>query len=215
MHDADQPQGEFDGSGNASWNEANWSKYLKKNDQEVARFLTYYTEIKNLPDRLDVSARRMGWENADWGPGDNGDDDMDDDNESLDMPYCVHQHPVYIVSRALIIHLNRSLDILCQNAGANLTALEASRLGQTFADIHHQVLMAINATDTGDMHLALVHMKRSLSAINLAMGKVAEIPLAARLSSAESTSDMENTLFDLREICLRIMGDCRWDGSHN
>ena len=78
MHDADQPQGEFDGSGNASWNEANWSKYLQKNDQEVARFLSYYTEIKNLPDRLDVSARRMGWENADWGPGDNSDDDMDD-----------------------------------------------------------------------------------------------------------------------------------------
>lgn len=215
MHDGDQPQGDFDGSGNASWGEADWSKYLRRNDQEVTRFLSYYTEIKNLPDRLDVSARRMGWENADWGPGDPPEETMDEENESDDMPYCIHQHPVYIVSRALIIHLNRSLDILCRNAGFTLSATEAVELTLTFADVQHQMMMAINATDTGDMHLALVHMKRALSSINISMGKVAGIPLAARLSAAEPISDFENTLFDLREICLRVMSDCRWDGFLN
>ena len=70
MDDGDQPQGDFDGSGNASWGEADWSGYLQRNDLEVGRFLAYYNEVKNLPDRLDISARRMGWENADWAPGD-------------------------------------------------------------------------------------------------------------------------------------------------
>ncbi|MEY3449758.1 MAG: hypothetical protein RL749_1379, partial [Verrucomicrobiota bacterium] len=50
MDDGDQPQGDFDGSGNASWGEADWSGYLQRNDLEVGRFLAYYNEVKNLPD---------------------------------------------------------------------------------------------------------------------------------------------------------------------
>jgi len=38
MDDGDQPQGDFDGSGNASWGEADWSGYLQRNDLEVGRF---------------------------------------------------------------------------------------------------------------------------------------------------------------------------------
>jgi len=56
-------------------------------------------------------------------------------------------------------------------------------------------------------------MKRGLSAINYSIGLLAQIPDEARLSSAEATSELEATLFDLREICLRVMADCRWDGS--
>jgi hypothetical protein len=73
--------------------------------------------------------------------------------------------------------------------------------------------MAINATDTGDLPLALVHMKRALNSINHAIGLQAGLPAATRLNSAEATQDLEATLFDLREICLRVMADCRWDGS--
>ena len=32
MDDGDQPQGDFDGSGNASWGEADWAGYLQRND---------------------------------------------------------------------------------------------------------------------------------------------------------------------------------------
>jgi hypothetical protein len=215
MHDGDQPQGEFEGSGNASWGEADWANYLHRNDLEVARFLSYYNEIKILPDRLDISARRMGWENADWGPGDPAEDPTDELGESTDLPYCIHQHPVYIVARALGIQLAASLDILNRDGNHSITPTEAGKLMHSAWEVEHQIIMAINATDTGDMSLALVHMKRGLSAINLAIGLVSQLQAAVRLSAAEATADIENTLFDLREICLRVMADCRWDGSRN
>ncbi|MEY3392488.1 MAG: hypothetical protein RLZZ322_1337 [Verrucomicrobiota bacterium] len=213
MDDGDQPQGDFDGSGNASWGEADWAGYLHRNDLEVGRFLSYYAEVKNLPDRLDVSARRMGWENADWAPGDSPDEADDADEEAADLPYCIHQHPVYVVARALSLQLVHCFRRLCADAGPQVPALVAADVMRAFWDAEHQMVMAINATDTGDLPLALVHMKRALGAINYAIGLSAGLPAAARLSSAEAAQDIESTLFDLREVCLRVMADCRWDGN--
>ena len=213
MHDGDQSHGDFDGSGNASWGEADWAGYLQRNDLEVGRFLSYYDEVRNLPDRLDVSARRMGWENADWAPGDQAEADSDDESESPDLPYCIHQHPVYVVARALGIHLTAAFRKVCQSAGAQLPAESATEIMLSFWDAQHQVIMAINATDTGDLPLALVHMKRALSAINFAIGLTANLPSAVRLSAPEAAQDIEAGLFDLREVCLRVMADCRWDGN--
>ena len=212
MDDGDQPQGDFDGSGNASWGEADWAGYLQRNDLEVGRFLSYYTEVKDLPDRLDISARRMGWENADWAPGDGPEEVNDADDESPDLPYCIHQHPVYVVSRALCLQLTHSFHRLCVAAGPQITAVDSANVMLSFWDAQHQMVMAINATDTGDLPLALVHMKRALAAINYSIGLTAGIPSGARLSAAEAAQDIEATLFDLREVCLRVMADCRWDG---
>ena len=212
MDDGDHPQGDFDGSGNASWGEADWAGYLQRNDLEVGRFLSYYTEVKDLPDRLDISARRMGWENADWAPGDGPEEVNDADEEGPDLPYCIHQHPVYVVSRALCLQLTHSFHRLCTVAGPQITAVDSANVMLSFWDAQHQMVMAINATDTGDLPLALVHMKRALAAINYSIGLTASIPSGARLSAAEAAQDIESTLFDLREVCLRVMADCRWDG---
>jgi hypothetical protein len=211
MDDGDHPQGDFDGFGNASWGEADWTSYLRRNDLEIGRFLSYYDEVKNLPDRLDVSARRMGWENADWAPGDAPEEVNDGEDEDSDLPYCIHQHPVYVVARALSLQLVHAFRRLCADAGPAIPGLVAADVVRSFWDAEHQMVMAINATDTGDLPLALVHMKRALVAINYAIGLSAGLPAEARLSSAEAAQDIEATLFDLREVCLRVMADCRWD----
>jgi hypothetical protein len=210
MQDGDHPHGEFDGSGNASWGEADWAGYLHRNDLEVGRFLSYYNEVKAFPDRLDASARRMGWESADWAPGDG--EDAAEDEDDADLPYCIHQHPVYVVARALGIQLIGAWRTICRANPAEIGGELGADLMLAFWDAQHQAVMAINATDTGDLPLALVHMKRALASINHAIGLQANLPAAARLNSPEATQDLEATLFDLREICLRVMADCRWDG---
>ena len=136
----------------------------------------------------------------------------DADEEGPDLPYCIHQHPVYVVSRALCLQLTHSFHRLCTAAGPQITAVDSANVMLSFWDAQHQMIMAINATDTGDLPLALVHMKRALAAINYSIGLTASIPSGARLSAAEAAQDIESTLFDLREICLRVMADCRWDG---
>ena len=169
--------------------------------------------MKDLPDRLDISARRMGWENADWAPGDAADEAPETDEDAPDLPYCIHQHPVYVVARALSLQLTHAFHRLCVAAGPQVSAVDAASIMHSFWDAQHQMVMAINATDTGDLPLALVHMKRALAAINYSIGLIAGIPSGARLSAAEAAQDLESTLFDLREVCLRVMADCRWDGN--
>ncbi len=211
MRDGDQPQGDQDGSGNAPWNESDWSGYLRRNDLEVGRFLSYYQEVRKLPDRLDLSARRMGWENADWAPSEGIVEESADDLDPPELPYCIHQHPVYVVARALGMELNSTFRDLCRKAGHAVTPAQAGDIVLSFWEAQHEMIMAVNATDTGDPALALVHMKRALAALNHSMGLVSGLPSDARMSAAEESETLEGALFDLREVCLRVMADCRWE----
>ena len=211
MRDGDQPQGDQDGSGNAPWNESDWSGYLRRNDLEVGRFLSYYHEVRKLPDRLDLSARRMGWEIADWAPPEGLVEDAAEDSDPPELPYCIHQHPVYVVSRALGMELTSTFRALCEKAGHAMTPVQAADLVHAFWESQHEMIMAVNATDTGDPALSLVHMKRALGALNHAMGLVAGLASEARMSAAEEAESLEAGLFDLREVCLRVMADCRWE----
>ena len=68
MRDEDQPSGDPENSGPAPWSEKDWATYLRRQDLETARFLAFYHEAKGVPDRLDVVARRMGWEPNEWSP---------------------------------------------------------------------------------------------------------------------------------------------------
>lgn len=92
-----------------------------------------------------------------------------------------------------------------------MTPVQAADLVHAFWESQHEMIMAVNATDTGDPALALVHMKRALGALNHAMGLVAGLASEARMSAAEEAESLEAGLFDLREVCLRVMADCRWE----
>jgi hypothetical protein len=88
--------------------------------------------------------------------------------------------------------------------------LLAAELMLSLWEVHQQIILAVNATDTGDLSLTAVHMKRALTSLNTTLGLLQSVPTDARLSAMGSFEDTESTLFDLREICLRVMSDCRW-----
>jgi hypothetical protein len=123
-----------------------------------------------------------------------------------------NQLSVYIMARCRALNKTVAPGLLVNHGTGSGKTLIGVLIMLSFWDAQHQMIMAINATDTGDLPLALVHMKRALAAINYSIGLTAGIPSGARLSAAEAAQDIESTLFDLREVCLRVMADCRWDG---
>jgi hypothetical protein len=215
MHDEDQPMGEGENSGQAPWSESDWSAYLRRQDLEVARFLSIYNEVKALPERLDTCARRMGWEPGEWSPGMDLPETEAEAEPQADLPYCIHQHPVFIVGRALGLQASTAFRTLLRDSGKTVHPLLAAELMLALWDTHHQVVLAVNATDTADLPLAAVHMRRALAAINTSLGLLQSVPTDARLSAPAAFEDTESALFDLREVCLRVMGDCRWGSEGN
>jgi len=215
MQDDDQHQGDADNSGQAPWSESDWSRYLRRQDLEVARFLSYYNEVKALPDRLDTCARRMGWEPNEWSPGMEPPEGEPDAEIPADLPYCIHQHPVFIAGRALSLQTSTAFRTLLRDSGKAVSPLAAAEVMLALWDTHQQVVLAVNATDTADLPLAAVHMRRALAGINTALGLLQAIPAEARLSAPSAFEDTETSLFDLREVCLRVMNDCRWGNEGN
>lgn len=203
-------QGDAEGSGPAPWSEADWTAYLRRQDLEVARFLSAYNEVKSNPDRLDTCARRMGWEPGEWSPGAEPPETEPDPEVPADLPYCIHQHPVFVAARGLCLQASTAFRTLLRDSGKAVPPLAAAEGMLALWETHHNTVMAVNATDTGDLALAIAQMKRALASINTAIGLLQGLPAEARLGCHAAFEDAQNSLFDLRDVCLRVIADCRW-----
>src|SRR5690606_5477434 len=69
------PEGDWDDRGNVSWNEFDWQQFLRRQQKEVARFVSLYDRYLDEADHLDRVAQEMGWDRDDWSVGDGLDDD--------------------------------------------------------------------------------------------------------------------------------------------
>ncbi|HVU37123.1 MAG TPA: hypothetical protein VHC95_02210 [Opitutales bacterium] len=223
------PDGEWEDRGELAWNEFDWQQYLKQNDKEIARFLALYYQQQPGADHLDEVARLMGWGDQEWAPGDepastpstaNGatpaadsaaaaeffDEDFDDDVDT----YTIHKHPVFIATRGLYQHLYHVWERFL--ASGNDLSINASLAWQFAASLHAGELnsiMAIYALDLGDFTLAICHLKNALSAVNHSLSLLHRLPLASTGVPGQFFRDVQTSLFDLREIWLRVMNDCR------
>ncbi len=211
--------GDWDQGGELAWNELDWQQYLHRNEREQARFLAHYHKLKYTPDHLDEIARRMGWDHEDWSPADASESNLEEDEsfyeemvepEADDMePYTVHRHPVYVVTRSLYKHLQKLLEHLI---AGNLYLLNARQIGDYSATMHAgelNAVMALTALDMGDYHLAICHLKNALSALNHTMSIAQEMPAQHPNEAAAYQQEVMTCLFDLREVWLRVMRECR------
>lgn len=209
---------EWEDRGELVWNEFDWERYLRSQDEVVLRYLAFYEQLKGSPERLDESARLMGWGVDDW-TSDNSDEDDDEQQDEetdaveVDMgeeddPYTLHKNPIYVATRALFFSLKRTWE---------QTADDPAKVPQRLALAHYaalsrtedQAMQAISALDFGDYAMAISLFKRALRDLNLTMSTLA--PEACTLSRALSHYREEAVprLFDLREVWLRVMGECR------
>jgi hypothetical protein len=192
--------------GELAWNEFDWERYLRGQEGAVTRYLRLYDEAGERPDRIDHVAERMDWGAEDWTSeegGEGGEEAADADDEV----YTLHKNPIYIATRALYLSLTRSWEDLATEQ-RHVPQANAVRLLVRLHRGEAEAIEAIHALDFGDYALAVTLFKRSLATLN---GLLAEMQAPA-LASGRAAAWREMALprvFDLREIWLRVIAECR------
>ena len=76
------------------------------------------------------------------------------------------------------------------------------------------VLLSIQALDLGDFGLSICHLKNSLSALNHSLALLDELRHPNRRYLEHFRNEVRIRIFDLRELWIRVMGDCRHECRH-
>lgn len=211
-------ENEWDDRGELAWNEFDWENYLRGQDEVVLKYLGFYDKSKSKPDRIDQVAHQMGWDLESWSSDDDDDDvaegdapaksdDGEGDYDDSD-PYTLHKNPIFIATKAIYLSLKRSWE---------KQAVDPAKVPQPLALAIHsslgrgeeQATLAIQALDFGDYAMAISLFKRALRELNHTFSLLADRKLDSCRSVAAMREDVTPKLFDLREIWLRVMGECR------
>ena len=201
-------ENEWDENSDLAWNEFDWEVYLREQDGAIHRYLGFYEELKASPERIDEVADKMGWDRAEV--------DETEEKESpekvlfSDEIYTLQKNPVYIATKALFLSLRKSWELASLTPGTI-----PQHLAVTFLSSLHrceeQAIMAIHALDFGDYAMAICLFKRALSALNGSFAILGSEEADAVQAVCDLRGDMRVRLFDLREIWLRVISDCRDD----
>ncbi len=222
------PEGEWDDRGELVWNEFDWQQYLKRAKEEIGRFISFYAQLTDRPDRLDLIAHKMGWDQDDWSVKDLDWDEVEGENhqsrrsgddaeaegeseieDSDTDPYTLHRHPVFIVTRGLYYYLKRSWELAMIRHPTGFSPDMSWRYGSSLHQGEMDSILALQALDMGDFALAVCHLKSALGAINQSLSILQNLPGNNSVKLGSMCRQARIRLFDQREVCLRIMRDCR------
>ncbi|MGC6424794.1 MAG: hypothetical protein ACON4O_07395 [Lentimonas sp.] len=197
-----------------NWSESQWRSYLRGSDRETARFLSFYNSVKEKPNHLDEVASLMGWDAEDISMTDEFtfmevDEDSTSAHSNESAPYTLHRHPVFVVTRALYRYLHQSWEHFMSNSEGHLSPQQCWSYSKSLHQAEMNVLLSIQALDLGDFGLAICHLKNSLDALNQSLALLSELAHPNQEFLDAFRHEIHIRLFDLRELWIRVMGDCR------
>lgn len=216
----DHSEGSWDDfSSDPYWGEGQWRSYLKGSDRDTARFLSIYNSLKDKPNHLDEVAALMGWDSEDISLtdeffmveseyGDHEDRGVEEDN-ACDAPYTLHRHPVIVMTRALYRYLHQSWEHFMVHSRSQVSALFCWKYANSLHNGETNVLLSIQALDLGDFGLTICHLKNSLSALNQTLALLDQLTHSDPEFLSAFKHELRIRLFDLRELWIRVMTDCR------
>tara|TARA_B100001093_G_scaffold413772_1_gene403716 strand:- start:193 stop:855 length:663 start_codon:yes stop_codon:yes gene_type:complete len=201
------PDSEWDDSWESVWNEHDWEVYLANEKDQVRRYQKLYNKLARNQNRIDEVAIFMGWDtNAD--PQDQ--EVADNGIEAFsDQPYTLHKHPLYIASKALHNCLTERWSQHVSLCSEQISPVSALKIQKTISSSEQYGLLAVTALDLGDYALAIAYCKRGLSQINKLLSQLNEFETKNIAPLNAFSKHAKIRLFDIREIWLRVMSDCR------
>ena len=203
-------ENEWEENGDLAWNEFDWELYLREQEGAIHRYLAYYESLKPGPDRIDEVADKMGWDRSDAEEG----EDRDNPEKVLfsDEIYTLQKNPVYIATKALFLSVRRRWVSIAAGRDAVPQSLAIAFLSSLHG-CEEQAVMAIHALDFGDYTMAICLFKRALAELNGCFAHIGSEASDGVEVVRASRDDIRQRLFDIREIWLRVISDCREDTS--
>jgi len=196
---------EWDDSEELGWSEADWEKFLRKQDDAVLRYLGFYESLGDEEDRLDKVARLMAWDLEET-EDDPESEEAEDEADEMD-PYVLQRNPVYVAASALYMSLSIEWEQVALDGNQVAPAVSLPLLSSLSRGERH-ALLGLQALDIGDYTMAVCLFKRALRELNGTLNHVngllfEEEPLKSFRERAMSR------LFDLREVLLRVITESR------
>ncbi len=202
----DPAEGDWEERGELAWNEFDWERYLREQDETIHRYLGFYESLKDHPTRIDEVAVRMGW-------GAENDEESDDaetseEEESEEDVYTLHKNPIFVATKALYLSAKRHWQLIAGDSNKVPQSLAIELLSSLHTGEEYAV-QAVHALDFGDYAMAISLFKRALASLNVTLAQVSGDAVGRSRALAEYRAVVLPQLFDLREIWLRVTAECR------
>lgn len=213
-------ENEWDERGDLAWNEFDWEQYLREQDDVLHRYLAFYEQLRDNADRIDEVAHLMRWDEAVWTMDSSTSAASEQEEEAPEAPedteereydtepYTLHKSPVFIATKAIYLSVIRSWERIATDVHKVPQPLAITLLSSLHRG-EEQAVLAIQALDFGDFAMAVSLFKRALSELNRTFGMLDEQANTTSRSLAHFRQDSLPRLFDLREIWLRVIRECR------
>ena len=213
-------EGDWEEKGELAWNEFDWELFLQRQDREAQRFIRTYNTMPPHSNRIDEVARIMGWDSSDWSMNDLNFDDLFEDSgwssdsfndeEEADLdPYTLHRHPLFIAVQGLFDSVLHLWGNLLNEQTLTVSPKHCFDLVQSIHAGKQESLLALQSLDLADYALTVSELKRALKSLNQGLQILESIHSANHPQLEAFKSESVTRLFDIREIWLRVMKDCR------
>jgi hypothetical protein len=204
-------ENDWDECGDVAWSEFDWEKYLQAQDDLLHRYLAHYETLRDNPARVDEVASLMGWDPGQRGNEDGATDRADaaeaaGSGDGID-PYTFLKSPVFVATKALYLSLKRGWERIATDTAKVPQPLALALQTSLYRGEEH-ALLGVQALDFGDYTMAVSLFKRALRELNQTFALAREAGQAGR-QGAVWQEDATPRLFDLREIWLRVIHECR------
>ncbi len=202
------PENEGEDRGELAWNEFDWERYLREQDEAVNRYLALYEAHRDREDRIDFIAEKMSWAAEAWREEEEEAATDELEESTAEDVYTLHKNPIFIATKAIYLGLERSWLELAKD-GAKVPSATAVTVLSSLHRGEETAIQAIHALDFGDYAMAVTLFKRALTTLNATFALLGAEAALARPAVADWREHATPALFDLREIWLRVMSECR------
>jgi hypothetical protein len=214
-------EGEWEEPWDIAWNEFDWENYLRRQDKTIQTYLSYYEKALDKDDRIDEVAQKMGWAHENWA----SDETLSSESEPLSDalaksqkeddadceldPYTIQKHPIYISTKAIYSWIGKAWEQVAPACASKIPAKTALGFQASLFHAEQNSFMAIQALDMADYSLVVCLLKRSLGQLNQSFAMLQQMDDTKTPPLVYFKAQAHIRLFDIREIWLRVMRDCR------